>query len=522
MINLLQEADVAIIGGGLAAMEAALAVSGANPEAKVVLLSKKPVGLSGASLVALSVHRYAPQEPGLREDYGRSFLASSQGVGDPALLEILMDEGAAALKGLEELGLPLESKELPASDGKMYRYLSCCRPKYGRRLTEPMRELLLSRPRVREEAGYMAVELLTRNGAVCGVLAEQEGRFYVQPAKAVILASGGAGFVYENTSNTRDLTGDGYGLALRAGLALQDMEFVQFYPYRIASPGRANIFPDVFDHGAVFLNEKGERFMAGFPKKEQENRDVLARQMFAQKEVVFDISGADQEYIKNECSAVYDLARKYHTQQFLMKPVAHFMMGGIPLQADGGSSLPGLYCCGEVTGGLHGANRIAGSALTECAVFGARAGRGAAAYVREKAGNEAAGAKGSAELASQAARIVQSFCLQPGQEDTRPIIAALRKTMWEKASLIRSEASLKEAKTVVAALTGQLKSQRPASLRLWLEAGNLLLTAEAIVDSALLRQESRGAHFREDYPAADPAMAGNVIYRQGRAEFIKR
>lgn len=262
--------------------------------------------------------------------------------------------------------------------------------------------------------------------------------------------------------------------------------------------------------------------MAGFPKKEQENRDVLARQMFAQKEVVFDISGADQEYIKNECSAVYDLARKYHTQQFLMKPVAHFMMGGIPLQADGGSSLPGLYCCGEVTGGLHGANRIAGSALTECAVFGARAGRGAAAYVREKAGNEAAGAKGSAELASQAARIVQSFCLQPGQEDTRPIIAALRKTMWEKASLIRSEASLKEAKTVVAALTGQLKSQRPASLRLWLEAGNLLLTAEAIVDSALLRQESRGAHFREDYPAADPAMAGNVIYRQGRAEFIKR
>ncbi len=522
MINLLQEADVAVIGGGLAAMEAALAVISENPEAKVVLLSKKPVGLSGASLVALSVHRYAPQEPGLRQEYGRSFLASSQGVGDPALLEILMDEGAAALERLEALGLPLESKVIPAADGRMYRYLSCCRPKYGRRLTEPMRKLLLAQPRVREEAGYMALELLMLEGAVCGVLAEKEGRFYVQPAKAVILASGGAGFVYENTSNTRDLTGDGYGLALRAGLALQDMEFVQFYPYRIHSPGRANIFPDVFEHGAVFLNEKGERFMAGFPKKEQENRDVLARQMFAQKEVIFDISGADQEYIKNECSAVYDLARKHHTQRFLMKPVAHFMMGGIPLQPEGASGLPGLYCCGEVTGGLHGANRIAGSALTECAVFGTRAGRAAARYAQDKVRNVGTETARRDQLAAQAARLVQDFCPPAGQEDTKPIIAALRQTMWKKASLIRSEASLKEAKAVVEALGAQLKSQRPASLRLWLEAGNLLLTAEAILNSALLRRESRGAHFREDYPAADPAMAGNVIYRQGRAEFIKR
>lgn len=178
----------------------------------------------------------------------------------------------------------------------------------------------------------------------------------------MILCCGGAGNVYAATSNTRDVTGDGYAMAARCGLPLRGMEFVQFYPYRIYSPKRADIFPDLFDHGAVLRNEKGERFMdcAKYPMKELENRDVVARAEFAEKEVRLDLSGCDKAYLERECPNIARMARDNPDKPLLIRPVAHFFMGGVPLRTDCSTDVAGLYACGEVTGGLHGANRLAG------------------------------------------------------------------------------------------------------------------------------------------------------------------
>jgi len=519
MITQLEHVDIAIVGGGFAAMEAALAVIDEMPEAEIALLSKERIGLSGASLVSMSVHRYAPDESGLREAYRRNFLASSQGIGDPSLLEALINEGSRSLDALEAKGMPFEFKEMSAANGKSYRCIAHSKQKYGRQITEPMRHYLLKQPRVKALEGYMALDVLTHSGQIIGILAEKKGHFYVQPARAVVLACGGSAFMYKNTSSTRDLTGDGYALALRAGLALQDMEFVQFYPYRIVNPCAANIFPDVFDHGAVFLNEKGERFMDSFPKKELENRDVLSRMMYAQKEVIFDIRAADQEYIRRECSLIYDLSRKHNTQTFHVKPVTHFIMGGIPLRLDCGTDLPGLFCCGEVTGGLHGANRIAGSALTECAVFGARAGKAAAAFA---VNNSTDLVSIGAQLIRLADKEVLAFCPASGQDDAEEIISGLREIMWEKAALIRKENSLLDAVQAVERLNKQLMNQKPLNLRTWLEARNMLLVSGAVLASAIMRRESRGAHFREDYPDMDESFNGNIMYQNGKAKFIKR
>ena len=301
--------DVLIIGGGLAGMYSALAA--AESGAAVRILCKSKTGGSGNSVVAMSVHRFAPDAPGLREDYRRRFLASGAGQQDAEIAAFFVDHAAAAMERLRGLGLPLEYRTLSENGGE-YPYLACCSPKQGRILTKAVREKLNEYPNITVEDGVTVCDILTENGRAQGVLALCGGEMRVYPAKTVILCCGGAGNVYAATSNTRDVTGDGYAMAARCGLPLRGMEFVQFYPYRIYSPKRADIFPDLFDHGAVLRNEKGERFMdcAKYPMKELENRDVVARAEFAEKEVRLDLSGCDKAYLERECPNIARMARQ--------------------------------------------------------------------------------------------------------------------------------------------------------------------------------------------------------------------
>ena len=232
--------DVLIIGGGLAGMYSALAA--AESGAAVRILCKSKTGGSGNSVVAMSVHRFAPDAPGLREDYRRRFLASGAGQQDAEIAAFFVDHAAAAMERLRGLGLPLEYRTLSENGGE-YPYLACCSPKQGRILTKAVREKLNEYPNITVEDGVTVCDILTENGRAQGVLALCGGEMRVYPAKTVILCCGGAGNVYAATSNTRDVTGDGYAMAARCGLPLRGMEFVQFYPYRIYSPQRADIFP---------------------------------------------------------------------------------------------------------------------------------------------------------------------------------------------------------------------------------------------------------------------------------------
>ncbi len=488
------ESDVLVIGGGLAAMYAAAAAAGEGGTA--TLLSKAPAGHSGSSLIAMSVHRFAPPEEELAADYRAKFLESAKGIADPGLVDLLVGRGAASVERLADFGIELHYKHV-ARQGSQYPYLACCRPKLGRHLTYPAISHLRTLPGVRVLEGYMAFQLVVDGGRVRGALAERDNEVLFFPAGAVVLAAGGAGNVYRHTNNTNDLTGDGYAMAFAAGQPLRDMEFVQFYPYGVYSPARFNIFPDLFARGARSLNEKGERFMDAFPGKELENRDILTREIYRQKEVYFDLAECDQDFLRGECPDIYAAYRKYRGERLLVRPVTHFFMGGVPIRPDCSTDVPGLYCCGEAAGGLHGANRIAGSALTETAVFGPLAGRGAAAFARTNGRNSVR--SGRPDLP------------ESGNDDPAGLRRDLRETMWSNAALIRNAESLLRARRDLDAVESGLARLRPARLRAWLECRSLLAVARCVVGSAAFRRESRGAHYRDDYREMNPAWTGSVF-----------
>lgn len=475
--------DVLVIGGGLAGMYAAIEASGAGKQ--VTILSKGKVGASGSSLVSMSVHRFAPEEEGLREDYRRRFLDSGGGIQNPRVAEILVSEGARAVEDLRRFDLPLEYRSLDTEQGS-FDYLACCSPKKGRNLTLPLRVYIQTKTSVTLKEGVMAFDLITADGQIAGVLAESAGTVLYYPADAVVLATGGGGNVYRYTSNTSDLTGDGYAMALRCGLPLVDMEFVQFYPYRIVSPQVANIFPDIFEHGAVYRNERGERFMEAFPKKELENRDVLAREVYRQGKVVLDLSGCERNYMERECPDLVAMERRFPARDLEIRPVAHFFMGGIPLAPDCATAVGGLFVCGEVTGGLHGANRLSGSALTEAAVFGRRAGRGAASW--KPAPRDAAAEKTS--LGGKLAAVSE-----PGTQSVAQMRRDLRDRMWAYASVERNPENLRRLLRFLEDLEKELSGVRPGSLRQMLELRDMLAASRSVAEAALRRKESLGAHY---------------------------
>ena len=477
---------VLVIGGGLAGMYAAIAASRGTEDVRI--LSKGKTGGSGNSVVAMSVHRFAPDAPVLRGEYRARFLKSGAGEQIPETAEYFVDHAAACMEELRAYGLPLEYRCLE-EDGAEHPYLACCRPKQGRILTAALRRYMEENTPVRVEDGVEAIDLLCEGGRVCGVLAESWGELLCYPAGAVVLACGGAGNVYAATSNTSDVTGDGYAMALRLGLPLTGMEFVQFYPYRIYSPRRADIFPDVFEHGAVFRNERGERFMDApeYPAKELENRDVVARAMFGQKEVRLDLSGCDLAYLEQECPNIYAMYAEDPARPLLLRPVAHFFMGGVPLRPDCSTAVGGLFVCGETAGGLHGANRLAGSALTETVVFGHAAGRSAAADSRP-------GASVPEPVLERAAATLP----EPGEDELDDLRARLREMMWKNVSLLREESGMEEALAGIREIGGELAHRRPRSLREWSELRNMLAVAEAVTRAALERRGSLGAHYRSD------------------------
>lgn len=481
--------SVLVVGGGLAGMYAALAAW--KDGAQVTLLSKGRAGGSGNSVVAMSVHRFAPDAPGLREEYRGRFRASSAGIQDPEIAAFFVDHGAEAVTALRDYGFPLVYRDLPEGDST-YPYLACCDPKQGRTLTQAVRSYIDAHTTIRVEDGVTVCDLAAEDGRVQGVTAvAEDGSCRVYPAGAVILACGGAGNIYASTSNTSDVTGDGYCMAGRCGLPLRDMEFVQFYPYRIYSPRRADIFPDIFDHGAVFRNAAGERFMDDprYPKKELENRDVVARAMFPEEGVHLDLTDCDWAYLERECPNIARMARENPGQPLLVRPVAHFFMGGIPLRRDCATDLESLYVCGEVTGGLHGANRLAGSALTETALFGHIAGHSAAAHAAGKdvpAVSPAAEARATADYPAL------------GEDALADLKSRLRRVMWEDVSVVRSEAGIRHAIAELEAIRTELAARHPADLKAWVQLRNLLFTADAVARAALARPESLGAHFRAD------------------------
>jgi fumarate reductase (CoM/CoB) subunit A len=529
------QTDILIIGGGLTAMMAALEVS---PSALPVLVAcKARAGNSGATLMAGS--NFAAVLPDAEEKGDRvslhmeDTLVAGARLNDSTLVEILARRAPQDLLSLEAWGVPFLKKDgrfdLRKPPGhRNPRTVFTLNPGYpisirGKSITAPLLHSMQQK-KIPILDGVGIVKLLIQDGALAGALGirRRTGERVAIGCKAAVIASGGGGFLYEINTNPSDVTGDSYSLALEAGCSLRDMEFVQFYPCLYLGPPRFPIYSPILSDGAVLRNRDGERFLARYEPERMEmaTRDAVSQAIFREVRdgrgidggVYMDLTAVPPDLMSFRFPDLLAQFKKLgidiqHTW-IRVAPAAHFFMGGVVMDEDCRTSVPGLWAAGEAAGGLHGANRLSGNGLSDPMVFGRIAGGRAAEYARRR----------------KAAVLPERMFALPwgtrGDKIPRRAIEDFRKkikhAMGEQVGIIRDGPGLQAALRDFKDWQAWLEERQPGvpeALSPYYEVRSMLLAAQAVASAALFRQESRGAHFREDFPKQEKEWAGSISVR---------
>lgn len=531
--------DVLVIGGGVAALRAAIAAREAG--ADVVLCCKGIAGRSGNTVVSTAdISAFVPElsdddsPAGFAEDTD----ASGAQVGDAELIGILAERSGRAVLDLERFGVHLlrdgnqidRTRAAGHSRARTYRADSAgLGPNKGLALSVPLADAA-ERLGVRIRDFAPIVRFSVRRGALVGAWAvdAQEERILQIGCGAIVLAAGGAGHLFSRTNSTGDATGDAVALALRAGALGRDFEFVQWHPTRMDRPVSMFLTNGLLADGAVFRDADGREFMAGYdPRANLAPRDVLAKAVYTEIAagrgrdggVFLDCSAIPADRVALRHAYLAGTLAKHGVdfprEPLLVSPATHFCMGGIAMDAHAASSLPGLFVAGESAGGIHGANRLGGNALCEGLVFGTIAGEEAAAFAAEH---------GRPDLARGEDLDVAGL-VEPETLDPRPAIhelwQMLRPMMWEGASIVRTGDGLAGAAalaTAVGKAAAALRSPTPSGVARILELRAAADCALAIARAAELRTESRGAHWRADFPETDPDWFGSIWVDWSRGE----
>jgi succinate dehydrogenase / fumarate reductase flavoprotein subunit len=534
-------ANVLVIGTGAAGLRAAIAAHQAGSE--VVVVGKRRRDDAHTVLAAGGINAALgtvdPQDSWqqhfadtLREGY---FLA------DPRVVELMATEAPAAVLELADWGAPFARTPDGRLDQRFFGAHRWRRTCYAGDWTG--RAILRTLTAKVAELGMTVVDdqyvsqLLVSDGACFGALAFdlETGARTVFLADAVVLATGGHTRIWRRSSSRRDEnTGDGMYLALLAGCRLQDMEQVQFHPTGMVAPEEAAgilVTEAVRGEGGVLKNAFGERFMARYDPERMElsARDRVALANYTEIAegrggpnggVFLDITHLGKDAILEKLPRMYRQFLEYQMldisqQPMEVAPTAHYSMGGVVVDPEThATDVAGLYAAGEVTAGLHGANRLGGNSLAETVVFGRRAGEAAAGY------------SASRDVQLRARRVVDaageeltSF-IRHGREFARPLQRALRDAMWETCGVVRDQAGLRRGLERVAELRELAREVdvRPtaegyADLAHALDLRASLVAAEATLLGALARNESRGAHQRRDHPELDPELQVNLQSR---------
>ena len=523
--------DVLVIGGGAAGLRAAIAAREAGTD--VLLVSKTPVGyancsaISNAGIAAAMGLRDPRDNP---EAHVRDTIEGGRFINQRALVEALAERSPREIGEAQRLGIQFRTFEgamfSSLTPGHSYPRAVSVAEGIGVGMTRPMREFAL-KIGVGFREGTLAYQLFQRDGrAVAALGVDKDGTPVLLQAKAIVLAGGGAGYAYARTNNPVAMTGDGYALAYRAGVSLIDMEFVQLYPTGLNEPGlpSVNVYYEglVLRGGAVLRNSLGEDTLAkhGLLTDKQRTRDAMTRALSleiaegrgVQGGVVMDLGAVSADDLQRFARAIPKALASDATttpKSFHVSPVVHYFMGGVKVNAQAETDLPGLFAGGEVAGGIHGANRLGGNALAETLVFGAIAGENAAQFALR----EPPITPMERDVQNGADRIEHVATQQRG-ESLNALREEARGIVWRSAGPIRTghdlESGLLELSDMRRRLAGAAVPERADVVKA-LEIENIITTGETIIASALERTESRGAHFRLDYPHEDGAWLKNVL-----------
>jgi len=503
------KSDVLIIGSGIAGLRAALEVSERGKRA--LLVSKSPAGKANNTYLAGGVFTF-PTEGRDVETHIEKTLQGGKNLNVRSLVATAVKEAPAMVKQLHKMGM----KGRFRSTGFSTRSSSLIG---GPEVTSTLVRAC-QRAGVKFLEGIMVTDLITDGQACYGATGFQKrtGEIYGFPASAVLLATGGAGAIYAQNDNAPGITGDGYVLGMETGLELMDMEFVQFYPLTYAGSGRVRmIVPSVLADMGKITNRLGEDLKEKYGLYERPigmvSRDRLAQAFFMEIAQGNGIEGAlllDMQKVEESMiplsDGVRDLLKRrfsYGSEPIKITPACHYNMGGLIIDESGCTPMRGLFAGGEVVGGIDGANRIGGNALSGSLVFGTLAARSALEYAVSNLA--LSDFRAMAQVTSQ-----KGFSLVPAKHakppNTRFLMRELGQVLWEKVGILRSEQSLKEGIKRIDEILAELKGHQvgnPQELWRIMECRNAALTGRAISVSALARTESRGSHYRSDFPEED-------------------
>jgi L-aspartate oxidase len=504
-------APIVIVGGGLAGLFCALRLA----PLPVTVLTAAPIG-EGASSAWAQAGIAAAMAPGDSiESHLADTVAAGAGTVDEKIARLMIADAADRVHDLLDYGVPFDrdleghlmmSREAAHSERRIVHVRGDLA---GAAIMTALVAAVRRTPSIRVVEGFVGESLLMDGASVAGiqVLPRAGGDVETVYAGAIVLAVGGIGHLYEVTTNPAEAEGSGIGMGARAGAIVADPEFVQFHPTALAV-GRdpAPLLTEALrGEGATLVNSAGERFMLGIhPLAELAPRDIVARAVHAEiaagRGAFLDCREAIGEAIAEEFPTVYKHCRAAGIdpahEQIPTAPAEHYHMGGLLTDANGRTSLDGLWACGETAStGAHGANRLASNSLLEAVVFAARI----ADDIKGLGNLKPISVCGRGAPATQA--------LDPSDGD----VALLRRTMSRHVGVVRDRAGLVEALSAIAALEHRCRSTRFL---------NMLVAAKMIAAAALARTESRGGHYRSDFPDSDPAWRRRTFLTLAEADRI--
>jgi succinate dehydrogenase/fumarate reductase flavoprotein subunit len=547
--------DIVVVGGGAAGLRAALAAAEANPTLTLGLVSKvypmrsHTVSAEGGTAAVM-------REYDNLDLHAFDTIKGSDYLADQDAVEFFVARCAPEIIQLDHWGCPWSRDDEGRIQQRAFGGMSVQRTafaadKVGFHILHTLFQTTMKVDRIERLDEWFVTDIILENGAAAGVVALdiRRGELSYLTSKAVILATGGAGRVYEFTTNGFIKTGDGMALAYRAGVPLKDMEFVQFHPTCL--PGTGILITEAArGEGGYLVNKDGDRFLKNYVpgKMELGPRDILSRAELTEiragrgfqgphgEYVGLDLRHLGEKQITERLPMVRELAEKYVgldpvNELIPVRPGQHYIMGGVGTNLRGETNVPGLYAVGETACvSINGANRLGSNSLSECLVFGTATGRAAAEYVKTRGWPRGQNAKDA--LKAEETRIFDGLVgRERGPESYAAIRRGMQQLMEKDVGIFREERGLVDACAAIATLrerfgkAGVADKDRVFNTELTaaLELDFMLDVAQAIAHSALSRRESRGAHSRTDYPNRDDGhfLKHSLAYRTADAPRIE-